>query len=88
MASADKCMRDNYQYYFSKNTYKVNEGDNKWTVICPWQIVKIEKAQLEVKFTAAHRLFIINAKYTNVFQNDFDWASVNNDKVKLIAVNF
>ena len=88
MASADECVRDNYQYYFSKNIYEVGEGDNKWTVICPWQVVKAEKAQLEVKSTAAHRLFITDTKCTNVFWDGFDWASVSNGKVRLVAVNF
>ena len=67
MASADKCVKDNYQYYFDKNIYKVDEGDNKWTVICSWQIVDAEKAQLEVKSTIAHQLFITDVKCINVF---------------------
>ena len=86
--SADECMKDNYQYYFSKNTYEVSKGDNKQTVICLWQIVKAEKVQFEVKSTVAHRLFITDVKCINVFQNDFDWTSASNGKVKLIAVNF
>ena len=88
MAFTDKCIRDNYQYYFDKNIYEIGEGDNKQTVMCSQQVVKAEKAQFEVKSTAAHRLFITNIKHINVFQNDFDWVSVSNGKVRLIAVNF
>ena len=88
MASADECIRNNYQYYFSKNIYEINKDNNKQTVIHPWQIVKAEKIQFEVKSTAAHKLFITDIKHINVFQDDFDWASASNGKVKLIAVNF
>ena len=88
MASIDECMRDNYQYYFSKNIYEIGKDNNKQTVTHSWQVVEIEKVQLEIKSTAAHRLFITDIKHINVFQNDFDWASVSNSKVRQIAVNF
>ena len=72
MAFTDKCMRDNYQYYFSKNIYEVGKGNNKQTVTHSWQVVEAEKAQLEVKSTAVHRLFITNTKHINVFWDKFN----------------
>ena len=88
MISADECVKNNYQYYFGENTYEIGEDDNKWTVMCSWQVVETEKAQLEVKSMTAHRLFITDAKHINVFWNDFDWISVSNGKIRLVAVNF
>ena len=81
-------MRDNYQYYFDKNIYEVGKGNNKWTVTHSWQVVEAKKVQLEVKSTAVYRLFITDTKHINVFQNEFDWASASNGKVRLVAVIF
>ena len=67
MASADECVRNNYQYYFNENIYEIGKNNNKQTVMCLWQVVEAEKAQFEIKFMTVHRLFITDTKHINVF---------------------
>ena len=72
MTSADKYVKDNYQYYFNKNIYEINENDNKQTVIHLQQIIEAEKTQFKIKFIIAYKLFITDIKHINIFQNKFN----------------